>query len=64
MDKLILPKFDIPESCQRPSKKLPHHDYLKWLYETVAILKETGRYEQLRNDPNRRPVEVPFVLKH
>ncbi len=59
IDDLILPT-DKP--LKTKPKLLPADVYLEWVITNVRHLHETGRLEQIRKNPSRRPAEVPFTL--
>jgi hypothetical protein len=60
MKDLKLPKFDIPDL---PQKRLTAEAYEAWVIANVKCVRETARYEYLRNDSTRIPVGKRFVLK-
>ncbi len=60
MKNLRLPKFDIPDL---PSKKISPRVAIRLIVRNVRRLRETGLYEVLQQYPDRRPVNVRFVLK-
>ena len=62
MEEPNLPRFEIDESRQQPSRKLTYREFMKLFGETVVRLKESGRYEQLRNDPTRQPSKERFHI--
>lgn len=55
-----LPEWDVPPL---PPSRIPHEAWLQWLDENRREIIRRGLLEKLRNDPNRCPVDVPFVLR-
>lgn len=60
MNKLDLPKFDVPEL---PDKEISLDVYDEWNSRHARYLAETGQIDRLRRDPSRTPVSVRFSLR-
>ena len=55
-----LPDWDVPPL---PPSRIPHAVWLQWLEENRREIIRRGLLEKLRADPNRCPVDAPFVLR-
>jgi hypothetical protein len=55
-----LPNWDVPET---PQKRLTGDAYVAWLEENRREIIRRGLLEKLRADPNRCPVDAPFVMR-
>jgi hypothetical protein len=55
-----LPDWNIPAHVSKP---MPWDVYIAWLEENRRELIRTGMLEKLRADPNRCPVNAPFILR-
>jgi hypothetical protein len=54
-----LPDWDVPTM---PPPCISYAAWLQWLEENRREIIRRGLLEKLRDDPNRCPVDVPFVL--
>ena len=59
MAPLKLPSFEIPE---RKPKIPPPEVIQEWMLENLRWLRESGRYERVRQQVSRQPVNVRFAL--
>ena len=54
--------FELPDWKVLPqrSDQISPEAWLEWLEENRRELLRTGQIQKIRNDPLRRPVDVPF----
>lgn len=57
---LCLPTGEVPPP---PPSRMTYDQFVAWNTAQLRLLAEAGLLEARLNDPARRPVDVPFVLR-
>jgi hypothetical protein len=60
MEPLKLPEFDIPESAP---KRVTLTAFVEWVIGNMKLYEKTVDIKRICDQPERRPVDVRFVLK-
>jgi len=59
MEKLSLPKFDIPVLKE---KQLPPEIFYEQIVKNIKYLYKSGRIDRILKQPTRRPVNSRFIV--